>query len=93
MEYLIRICAVTPLEGFVVRLGFTDGTQRDVDLEPYLHGPIFKPIRDDPQTFSSVHVDREAGTIVWDNGADIDPEVLYHGLKPACMEPEHPTTG
>ena len=64
---------VKPLEGFLVRLEFTDGSARTVDLEPYLHGPIFAPVRDDPHLFRSVRVDPEAGTIVWDNGADIDP--------------------
>ncbi len=88
MSALIRIRGVTPLEGFSVRLEFTDGTRKDVDLEPYLHGPIFAPIRDDPQTFRAVYVDPEAGTIVWSNGADIDPDVLYRGLKPAWMESE-----
>ena len=36
--------------------------------------------------FRSVRVDRGLGTIVWDSGADIDPDVLYFGLKPAWME-------
>jgi hypothetical protein len=36
--------------------------------------------------FRSVRVDPRAGTIVWDDQADIDPDVLYHGWKPAWME-------
>jgi hypothetical protein len=56
----------------------------DIDLEPYLHGPIFEPIRKDSSVFRSVTV--KGGTIAWDNGADIDPDVLYYDLKPAWME-------
>src|SRR6266478_2421821 len=48
---------------------------------PHLQGPIFEPIRNDPLLFRSMRV--EGGTITWPNGADIDPDVLYHGLKPA----------
>jgi hypothetical protein len=83
-----KVCIqkVEPLEGFRVRLGFTDHTQRVVDLEPYLHGPVFDSIRNDPAIFRSVRVDKRMGTIVWDNGADIDPDVLYYDLKPAWME-------
>ncbi len=91
MSALTRIRAVKPLDDFNVRLEFTDGTQRDVDLDPYLHGPIFAPIRENLEVFRSVHVDQEAGTIVWTNGADIDPDVLYRGLKPAWMDSEQPT--
>jgi hypothetical protein len=85
-KQLVRIQSVEPLEGFRVRLGFTDNTQRIVNLEPYLHGPIFESIRDDLMAFRSVRVDKRMGTIVWDNGADIDPDVLYYNLKPAWME-------
>ena len=82
----VRIRAVTPLEGFKVHLEFTDNTTREIDLEPYLHGPIFEPIRHDPHFFRSVKVDPHMGTVVWENGADIDPDVLYKGLTPAWME-------
>ena len=86
----VRITAVNPLEGFTVRLEFTDGTTKEIDLQPYLHGPIFEPIRNDRQMFRSVKVDTRMGTIGWDNGADIDPDVLYKGLTPAWMEGEQP---
>jgi hypothetical protein len=85
----VRITTVEPLEGFTVRLEFTDGTTKAVDLQPYLHGPIFESIRNNRQAFCSVKVDARMGTIVWDNGADIDPDVLYKGLTPAWMEEEH----
>jgi hypothetical protein len=88
MSRPVRIAAVEPLEGFTVRLEFTDGTTKDIDLQPYLHGPIFDPIRKDRQLFRSVQVDARMGTIVWGNGADIDPDVLYKGLTPAWMEEE-----
>ena len=81
---LVRIRAVEPLERFRVRLTFQDGTQREVDLEPYLRGSIFEPIRNDAGTFRAVKV--MGGTIGWDNGADIDPDVLYYNLTPAGIE-------
>jgi len=87
-EQMVRVNSVQPLSGFRVRLGFTDGTDKEIDLEPYLRGPVFEPIRNDPKIFRAVSVDHRAGTIVWPNGADIDPDVLYLGLKPAWMETE-----
>lgn len=86
MKKLIRIASVKPLEDFVVRLEFTDGTQREIDLEPFLRGKVFENLRQDINAFREVRVDERMGTIVWENGADIDPDVLYHGLKPAWME-------
>lgn len=88
LAHLVRIKSVEALNGFEVRIDFTDDTQRDLDLEPYLHGPIFEPMRNDPAMFRSIKVDQRMGTLVWDNRADIDPDVLYHGLKPAWMETE-----
>ncbi len=87
-EELVRIKDVKALDAFKVHLTFTDGSTKVVDLEAFLHGPVFEPMRNDPELFRAVRVDDEAGTIVWPNGADIDPDVLYLGLKPAWMEPE-----
>lgn len=86
MKKLIRIVSVKPLEDFVVRLKFTDGTYRKIDLEPFLRGKIFENLRNDKNAFRAVKVDERMGTIVWENGADIDPDVLYHDLKPAWMK-------
>ncbi len=88
MKKLVRIVSVKPLEDFIVLLEFTDGTEREINLEPYLRGKAFETLRNDKNAFRKVMVDKRMGTIVWENGADIDPDVLYHGLKPAWMEKE-----
>ena len=80
---MIRVAAAEVVEGFLVRVTFTDGTTRDIDLEQYLHGPVFDEMRTDPLAFRSLTVDPQLGTIVWPNGADIDPDVLYQDLTPA----------
>ena len=79
---VICVRSVRPLDGLRVRVVFTDGSERDIDLEPYLHGPIFDPIRRNPRLFASVYVDRETETLTWPNGADIAPETLYYGGDP-----------
>ena len=84
----VRIQSVEFSGAFRVRLGFTDGSSREIDLDRYLHGPIFEDIRNDPIVFRSAKIDGRMGTIYWDNGADIDPDVLYNGLTPAWMESE-----
>ncbi len=63
-----------------------DGVTREIDLAPYLRGPIFDPVRSNPAVFRAVRV--EGGTVAWENGADIDPDVLYYDLKPVWMEGE-----
>ncbi|MCC6191031.1 MAG: DUF2442 domain-containing protein [Anaerolineales bacterium] len=78
---LVRAQSVQPLTGLVVHVTFTDGTTRDVDLGPYLQGPVFEPLRKQADLFRAVRV--EYGALTWPNGADIDPDVLYHGGTPA----------
>jgi hypothetical protein len=81
---LPRVRKVEPLTGLSVRLEFTDGLVRDVDLAPLLRGPVFQQVRDDRGYFEQVRVNGATGTIEWPNGADLDPDVLYdERLEPA----------
>jgi len=89
---MVQVRFVKPWGNFEVLLEFSSGEQKVVDLEPLLRGLIFEPIRNDVEYFRMVRVDDELGTIVWSNGADIDPEVLYGSHVPAWMEDEEDLT-
>jgi hypothetical protein len=84
MTRTARIVSVEPLNDFVLRLSFDDGTQREVDLEHELWGPMFEPLHADPELFRQVRVDEELGTITWPNGADLDPDVLHGDFEQAA---------
>jgi hypothetical protein len=78
---LIRVQSIEPLDAPIMRVRFTSGEERDINLTPYIStGRIFEPVRDNPTFFRSAHV--EGGTIAWPNGADIDPDVLYYAGPP-----------
>jgi hypothetical protein len=64
------------VKSYVLNVRFDDGVERAIDFEPILIGPLFGPLCD-PRLFRQVKVDRDLGTLVWPNGADIDPNVLY----------------
>ena len=89
---LVCVRAVDPRNGYVVHITFTDGTERDMDLDPYIGtGPVFAPIRNDPDLFRRVFVDPETETLTWPNGADIAPETLfYEGAPPWAQEEKKP---
>jgi len=57
-------------------LTFEDGVVKLVDLEPYLDGEIFEPLKD-IDYFKTARVNPDIDTIVWDNDADISPDFLY----------------
>ena len=83
---LVRVIAVAPREGYRLWLRFSDQTERELDLWPFIaKGAIFAPVRD-------LHVFRQVqvgtASITWPNGADIDPLILryYPDLQPADWE-------
>ncbi len=77
-----RITAARPLAGYRLELTFSDGTVGTVDLGRWIAGRtgVFGSLNE-PAVFGQVQVDREAGTVVWPTGADLDPDVLYQELK------------
>jgi len=83
MTELIKIEAVEPQEGFWLRLTFSDGAVKDVDVgEVLARGGVFAPIRERRELFEQVHVNPETQTIEWPGEVDLDPEVLYGRYEP-----------
>jgi len=79
-----RIASVAAEGEYRLELTFTDGSVRTIDLAPWIEGRdgMFAPLQD-PAFFARVSVDVDAGTIVWPNGADLDPDVLYEAAHPS----------
>jgi hypothetical protein len=76
-----------------LHLRFEDGVEGVVDLANLSFRGVFEPLRD-PAYFARVRVDPELGTVVWPNGADLDPDVLYGRITgtPTLQEIEAHTT-
>jgi hypothetical protein len=73
---ILRIVEAEVCGPHCLALLFSDGTRKEVDVTPLLHGPVFEPLHD-PAYFSTVVLDPVCGTVVWPNGADFAPEALY----------------
>ena len=80
MEFLPTVVHAKYDGAFRIHLTFNDSLQGTVDLESWLEGPIFEPLKDRTY-FQQFFLD--GGTVVWPNGADIAPETLYEAVKAA----------
>jgi hypothetical protein len=70
--------------GYLIEVKFNDGTKKVIDFEPWLTGPIFKPLKN-KDYFKRFFID--GVTIAWPNGADIAPEALYEA-QPVKLDNE-----
>jgi hypothetical protein len=70
------VISVVALDSYQLRLTFEDGVEGVFDASGIAFEGVFEPLRD-PAYFAQVRVDPEVGTVVWPNGADLDPVVLY----------------
>ncbi len=66
--------------GHRLYLRFEDGVDGEIDLRSLLDFKgVFEPL-EDPTEVAKVWVDSDLGTVCWENGADLDPDVLYATL-------------
>jgi hypothetical protein len=73
-----RIVRVCHLKDYELEIGFSDGSVGNLDLRGRIagRGGVFEPLQS-VDFFARVSVDPEAGTLVWPNGVDFCPDVLY----------------
>jgi len=81
---LHRVTSFEKVADFTLRVSFGDGTFQVIDFRPVLAGELFGPLAD-PAIFNRVHLEPEARTLVWPNGADFDPAMLHDWPQ---VEPE-----
>ncbi|MEZ4517282.1 MAG: DUF2442 domain-containing protein [Chloroflexota bacterium] len=71
------ITNATPLPNHRLHLTFEDGVSGEVNVADLVSwSGVFAPLAQQ-SFFDQVQVDAELGTVVWPNGADLDPDVLY----------------
>ena len=80
---VVDITGVEVITDQIVRLWFSDESERVVDLAPFLWGPAFEAVAGSDELFNQISVDPDTGTISWPNGADLDPDVLHGDFEPA----------
>jgi len=73
-----RVCGVRHLKDYRLEISFSDGAVAELDFRRRIagRGGVFTPL-ESLEFFKQVTVDREAGTLVWPNGVDFCPDVLY----------------
>ena len=86
---IASITKAKPLGGYRVWLEFNDGLRGEVDLEAWLFGPVFEPLKD-PSYFGRLAVNPDLHTIVWPNGADFAPEFLHQRVQDSAAEVAEP---
>ena len=77
------VTGVACLGGTRLLLTFDDGARREIDIATLTDfGGVFRALKDKAY-FRRVRVEPDIGTIVWPNGADFCPDVLYEKSTPA----------
>jgi hypothetical protein len=73
-----RVTGVRHVRDYKLELTFADGVRAELDFRDRIvgRGGVFAPL-EDITFFRRVEVDPDAGTLVWPNGVDFCPDMLY----------------
>ncbi len=75
MNDLILVRSARYLFDYTLELTFNDGLKAEIDFTDWIKKyPFFKPL-ENIDYFKNFSLD--GWTVVWENGADIDPETLH----------------
>ncbi len=74
----LSVTDVKALDGYQLLLKFENGEEKIFDVSPYLEIGKFQELKDE-KLFKTVRVSFDS--IEWDNGLDLDPELLYQKSK------------
>ena len=78
MHYEIhKIKSFSLIAPYTFEIIFEDNTRKKINFLPVLYGEMYGPLKD-PENFKKVVLDKEVHTLVWHNGADFNPALLYH---------------
>jgi hypothetical protein len=79
------VTQVECLEGHRVLLTFDNQERREIDIATLVpFEGVFEKLKD-VAYFRQVRVEPHVGTIVWPNGADLCPDVLYQRSRPVSV--------
>ncbi|MBS4028790.1 MAG: DUF2442 domain-containing protein [Ignavibacteriales bacterium] len=72
-----KITSVKVVGPYQLDIRFSDNERKLIDFRPVLSREMYAPLRD-VTFFNQVTLDKEVHTIVWPNGADFEPTLLYN---------------
>jgi Protein of unknown function (DUF2442) len=75
MREIVKARPLPILDGWLI-CEFDNGEKRLVDIKPSMKGVLEK--LQNPEEFSKVYIDKEAGTVTWPGDIHIDPDTLYN---------------
>ena len=94
MTDIIFVTDAEPLEGHSIRVTFSDGAIKEIDLEDlFAARGVFDPIREQREIIEQVRVNPESRTVEWPGEVDLDPVRGDAIRSSACTSaPSHTST-